>query len=111
MAVTELIAKVKSEIQAKYEYLTSAEIDELYNTAAFVYLDIRFPYDLTLNEIPENEPRAYNIIKLMMNDIVEKNGCSSLTAYSENGLSVRYDAAGVSGWIRSLITPQVGVPK
>ena len=101
----------KQRLHNKFNYLSNDEIDELFESAKYIYLDLRFPYETAVVDIPQNEPRAYNTVFMIAVEIAERDGFSSVTAYSENGMSIRYDSTGVSDGIRSRITPKGGVPK
>lgn len=102
-------AEVKTAFRKKYDYLNANEIDITYQTAIQTYLDIAFPFDASITKIPEDRPRAYAWVYDCMCEIIEKSGCSSMTSYSENGLSISWDSTGVSKGLKKRITPRAGV--
>lgn len=107
----EQIQLLKTRIGAKYDYFTSAEINELYNTALGVYLSSAFPYQKDIVELPDEHIRYLWWIERAMIELIERSGCSSATAYQENGLSITFDGSLISSDLRRYITPKVGVPK
>lgn len=105
--------KSKSEIisvfKISYPYLKDCEYDGIYNRALGAYLDLAFPYDTNLVEVPKSRPRAYQWIYDCMVEIIERDGASSLTGYSENGLSMSWDSSQISSGLRSRIVGKVGI--
>ena len=102
-------SEVKAVFRTKYGYLTSTEVNAVYDTALNTYLEMAFPFEPTLTTIPADRPRAWTWVYDCMNEIMERSGCSSMTEYSENGLSIKWDRAGISKGLLSRITPKVGV--
>ena len=102
---TEVIAKFKT----KYDYLSAKEIDTIYDVAMTTYLDLAFPFEQTITEVPASRPRAYTWIYDCMAEILERSGCSSMSSYSENGLSITWDNTGISKGLLTRVTPKVGV--
>ena len=101
--------EVLSRFKNKYDYLSSTEIDALYDVAKTTYLDLAFPFEQDITDVPSDRPRAYTWIYDCMGEILERSGCSSMTSYSENGLSISWDRTGVSNGLLSRVTPKVGV--
>lgn len=95
----------------KYSYLEYDEVLDIYSSALCTYIDLTYPFEPNMFEVPENNPRIYQWIYDCMNEIVERNGVSSLTAYSENGMSWTWDSSGISEGLRKRIVPKCGVPK
>ena len=95
----------------KYPYLEYDEVLDIYSSALCTYIDLTYPFEPNMFEVPENNPRIYQWIYDCMNEIVERNGVSSLTAYSENGMSWTWDSSGISEGLRKRIVPKCGVTK
>lgn len=99
---------VKAEFKIKYDYLCDDEIDDIYNQALNTYLDLAFPFNYELTEIPEDRPRAIYWIKDCMKEIIDRNGITA-TSYSENGLSYHWSTDMVSDILRARVIPQAVV--
>ena len=102
-------ADVKSAFKKKYDYLTADEISTVYDVAVKTYLDVAFPFNAEIISIPEDRPRAWAWVYDCMGEILEKSGCSSMTAYSENGVSISWDKSGVSRSLLNRVVPKVGI--
>lgn len=95
----------------KYDYFEYDEVLDIYSQALYTYIDLAYPFDRNMFDVPEDNPRIYQWIYDCMNEIVERNGTSSLTAYSENGMSWTWDSSGISEGLKKRIVPKCGVPK
>jgi hypothetical protein len=102
---------VRQSIANAYPYFSVTEIADLYDIALFDYLTLRFPYDRSITDVPIGDERDYVWIRQRMVEIIERSGFSSAVAYSENGLSIRFDNSYMSKGLASKIIPKVGVPK
>ena len=100
--------ETKFSLRKKYEYLTIPEIDSLYSIAETIYLDRAYPFDKSIEKIPESEKRAFNWIFMCVEEMLRKGECSSAKSYSENGMSITYENAGVSESLLKMIMPKVG---
>ncbi len=92
-------AAVKAKFREKYPYVSEGEIDKIYNTALGTYLDLSYPFEESLIEVPATKPRAYIWIRDCMDEIMERNGITA-TSYSENGLSYEWDNEMISDILR-----------
>jgi len=101
----EKIEQMKLGFRAKYNYLSEDEVEELYEKALMIYLELQYPLHKTVHTIPERNLRGITWIKMCMQEILERSGVSSAVAYSENGLSIRYDSSVVSSTLMQLLTP------
>lgn len=101
--------EVIESFKVAYPYLQEEEYKVIYGRALVAYLDLAFPYDTNLVEVPKSRPRAYQWIYDCMVEIIERDGASSLTGYSENGLSMSWDSSQISSGLRSRIVGKVGV--
>ncbi|MBO4733087.1 MAG: hypothetical protein J5662_01290 [Clostridia bacterium] len=101
--------ETKEAFQSAYNYVLNEDIETLYSIAEKAYLDRAFPFAPEITSIPENRPRAYDWIYECMREIAEKSGCSAMTHYSENGISITWDKSGISQGLLNRITPQAGI--
>ena len=101
--------ETKEAFQNTFNYVLSEDVDTLYEIAEKAYLDRAFPFAPNIMSIPENRPRAYDWVYECMREIAEKSGCSAMTHYSENGISITWDKSGISQALLNRITPQVGI--
>jgi hypothetical protein len=106
MAVDDLINNMKADFKSKYNYLTDDQVEDLYKTSLNLYLSLSFPLDRSIVSMPEEYARDISIVRMIMTETLERDGFSSATAYSENGMSFTFDNAHISKQILSLITPK-----
>ena len=111
MTKQQAIAEMRARFHARYPYLSTDEVERLYQFALGAYLTLSFPFDKSIMELPDNRVRDVFWIEACMQEQLERSGCTSMTAYIENGLSATFDASQISNGLRKLITPKVGVPK
>ena len=102
---------VKNSIAMKFPHLSMTDVDEIYEMALNDYLRIVYPFDKSIVAIPVGHERDYSWVKARMIDIVERSGCSSAKAYSENGLSISFSSAYITDELRRQLVGRVGVPK
>lgn len=106
MTVNDYVSEMKSKFKRKYSYLTDEQIDDLYNCSLNLYLSLSFPFDRSIANIPEEYVRDVGIIRQIMQETLEREGLSSVTAYSENGMNFTFDNAHISKQILTMITPK-----
>lgn len=106
MTVNDLTDKMKTDFKKKYSYLTEEQVDDLYNCSLNLYLSLSFPLDRSITKIPEEYARDVGIVRQIMTETLERDGLSSVTAYSENGMSFSFDNAHISKQLLSTITPK-----
>ncbi len=112
MTVNELVNVMKEAFHKKYSYLTDEQVDDLYRCSLNLYLSLSFPFDRNITEIPEEYARDVGIVEKIMQETLERDGLSSVTAYSENGMRFSFDSAHISRTLLSLITPKAkAVPR
>lgn len=109
MKVNDIVAQMKTAFHKKYSYLTEEQVDDLYNCSLALYLSLSFPVDRSITEIPEEYARDVGIVRSIMQETLERDGLSSVTAYSENGMSFTFDSAHISKQLLSMITPKAKV--
>ena len=108
------VQEAKAQIQQKYPWLQSGEIDEAYEIALVDFIMYSYP---SANGRPTEETLVYdfitvNRIKVRMMDILSRAGGINAVAYKENGIDIKYGASYVDpNWIASLGLPKVGVPR
>ena len=101
---------MKYEFSKEYDYLTDDEIDNLCQKALGIYLDLSYPFDQSVETIPETRPRAVQWVHDCMQEILERNGTNA-KSYSENGLSIMFDSSMISNGLRNRLTSLAGTPK
>lgn len=106
MTVNDYVSEMKSKFKRKYSYLTDEQIDDLYNCSLNLYLSLSFPFDRSIANIPEEYVRDVGIVRRIMQETLEREGLSSVTAYSENGMNFTFDNAHISKQILTMITPK-----
>ena len=90
---------IASVISSKYSYLSEDDVDELINRAKGIAIDQLYPNDLSINYLNfewEKYPRFDTWLLDCVDELIERKGISSVVAYSENGMSWRFDRSGVS---------------
>ncbi|NCC88582.1 MAG: hypothetical protein EOM05_12105 [Clostridia bacterium] len=98
-------------IKSKYSYLSDDEVEEILNKAKFFYYSIRYSSDPLADEekYPLTSFMAEQWILLACDEIIERLGASSATAYRENGINTNYDNAQLSIALISMLKPTIGV--
>lgn len=109
MTVNDMIDEMKTNFKKKYSYLTDEQVDDLYHSSLNLYLSLSFPFDRSITTVPEEYSRDIGIIRKIMTETLEREGLSSVTAYSENGMSFTFDNAHISTQLLATITPKAKV--
>jgi hypothetical protein len=98
-------------LKSKYSYLSDTDVDRIVNQAKMFYYMLKYPNDIYANE--ESRPilsfSEQEWIIRCSEDLIERLGFSSSTAYKENGISWNFDNAHISASLVKLIVPLVGV--
>lgn len=102
---------IQNSIRVKFPHLSMTDVTEIYEQALYDYLSIVYPYDKSIVAVPVGHERDYEWLKARMIDIVERAGCSSAKAYSENGLSISFSRAYITDELKRQLVPYVGVPQ
>ena len=89
---------LKTAVKNKYEYLSDDEVEMLINKAKSIAIEQLYPADLSVNYLNFDwtNPRFEMWILDCVDEILEREGMSSVTAYRENGISWTFGRAGVS---------------
>lgn len=85
-------------IKTKYDYLSDDEIELLVMRAKSICIEQLYPADLTINysNFDWSDKRYEMWILDCVDELLERAGMSSVTAYKENGMSWTFDRVGVS---------------
>jgi len=107
--LAEKISAMKTSFHKKYPYLSDEQLEDLYECSCDLYLSLSFPFNHEITEIPEEYVRDITIVRKIMEETLERDGFSSFTAYSENGMSFTFDNANISSNLLRLIVPKAKV--
>lgn len=107
MTINDRLYNLKKGFMEEHSYLTDDEVDRLIDKATGIYLDLSFPFDHSIEAIPENRPRAVQWVRDCMQEILDRNGINA-RSYSENGLTIIYDSTMISNGLRNRLTPKAG---
>lgn len=93
--------------QRKYEYMEYEDLDLLYDMALDIFLNTKYPFrDEVSDEDIQSAIQKHSTWCLRcMQEMIEKMGISNVVGYSENGVSITFDKAGIS---QSLLDEIVG---
>lgn len=92
----------------KYPHINMIDCETILLRAITAFLDLTFPFQREISCIPKSMPRAWGWVYDCMLEIAEREGVTSMTSYSENGLSMTWDNSQISNGLRSRIVPMVG---
>ena len=92
----------------KYQYMEYEDIDLLYDMALDIFLNTRYPFKDDIDDsLIESEMKKHPTWCLRcMQELIDKMGITNVVGYSENGVSVTFDRAGIS---QTLLDEIVGV--
>jgi len=86
-----------SKVKAKYTYLTNDEAEMFVNKAKSILVEQLYPADISVSYATYNVPTRFDMWILdCVDELIERNGVSSLTAYKENGVSFTWGKTGIS---------------
>lgn len=105
--------EIKIKIQNKYHWLSPSEVDTCYDKAVADYLRGKYPSD---NKRPSIESIEFDFLTTAwvyarMEDILDRAGGTSLTAYRENGINLVYGGSYIDPALLSQIMPKGRVPR
>ena len=99
-------------ITSKYPWLSEEDAEEIIAKAKMFYYGIVYKSDIShYDEDDEETPRKSAWLLACCDEIVERAGCSSATAYRENGLQMNFDHSQISLGLINMLSPVVGVIK
>ena len=99
-------------ITSKYPWLSVEVAEEIIDQAKMFYYGIVYKSDMSFYDEDDIEtPRKTAWLFACCDEIVERAGCSSATAYRENGLQINFDHSQISLGLINMLSPVVGVIK
>ncbi len=99
-------------ITTKYPWLSEEDAEEIIAKAKMFYYGIVYKSDMSFYDEDDIEtPRKNAWLLACCDEIVERAGCSSATAYRENGLQINFDHSQISLGLINMLSPVVGVIK
>ena len=91
----------------EYNYMEYEDIDLLYDMALDIFINTRYPFnDVDDKTIDEEMQKHTTWCLRCMQEMIDKMGLSNVVGYSENGVSITFDKAGLS---QPLLDEIVGV--
>ena len=101
-----------SRIRRKYPWLSEEDANEIIAKAKMFYYGIVYKSNLShYDEDDIDTPRKTAWLNACCDEIVERAGCSSATAYRENGLQINFDNSQISLGLINMLSPVVVVIK
>lgn len=99
-------------IKTKYSYFSDEEIELYVNRAKSILIEQLYPADATISYDTYIVPPRYDMWILdCVDELIEREGVSSLTAYKENGVSYTWGKSGISNGLLQRIQRNAGVVK
>lgn len=99
----------ESRLLVKYPWISAADATEIVDKAKMFYYSIVYKSDMTRNDDNDvDTPRKTAWLIACCDEIVERSGCSSATAYRENGLQITFDHSQLSYGLIGMLAPVVG---
>ena len=99
-------------IRTKYPWVSEEDANEIIAKAKMFYYGIVYKSNLShYDEDDIDTPRKTAWLNACCDEIVERSGCSSATAYRENGLQINFDHSQISLGLISMLPSVVGVIK
>lgn len=94
-------------VKTKYSYLSNDEVELFLNKAKSICVEQLYPSDLSVNYLnfDWNNPRFETWLLDCVDELIERQGISSVTAYKENGMSWTFGKAGVSQGLLDRLKP------
>ena len=97
-------------LMTKYPWLSEADATEVVDKAKMFYYGIVYKGNIShYDEDDIDTPRKSAWIRACCDEIIERAGCSSATAYRENGLQINFDNSEISLGLINMLAPVVGV--
>ena len=95
----------------KYTYISSADLTLLENRAKEILVHLLFPAKKVITQ--SDKDYAYSEyeywIASCIQEMIERMGITSVVAYSENGISIRFSASQLSSELRNEVVPFAGI--
>lgn len=103
----------KTEVLNKYNYFSNDEVEMLVLRAKSILIDLLHPADLSISykNFDFSSGRFDGWILDCVDELVERNGKSSVVAYRENNMAWTFDSSMISRALINRITGIAGVVK
>ena len=96
-------------VKVKYEYLSTPEVELYINRAKSILVEQLYPTDISVSYDTYIVPSRFDMWILdCIDELIERDGISSLTAYKENGVSYTWGKSGISDGLLQRIQRNVG---
>lgn len=93
----------------KYSYMNSNDIGLLFDIACDIYINARYPFS-EVYEVSEKDLKKHPTWFLRcIQEIIDLQGLNNVVGYSENGVSFKFDKAGLSNDLMDEIMSEAGV--
>lgn len=107
-----LISQIKTDFKQKYSEKTYEEIGKCFDRAVMDFIYLKYPSE---NGRPmpnqlEFDFLTVNWITARMEDVFARD-VLNVSSYSENGLSIKFDASYIEPSLVGMILPKAGVPR
>lgn len=101
-----------SAVRSKYSYLSNDEADLYVNRAKSILVEQLYPADESVSYETYIVPPRYDMWILdCVDELIERAGISSVTAYRENGVSYNWGKSGISDGLLQRIQRNAGTVK
>lgn len=102
----------KNAVKTKYSYLSDAEVELYVNRAKSILVEQLYPADISVSYDTYDVPPRFDMWILdCVDELIERDGISSLTAYRENGVSYNWGKSGISNGLLERIQRNAGTVK
>lgn len=100
-----------AKVKESYPHLSDNDIDRIVNHAKMLYYSLRYPFihDITEEDYPIEGFKNEQWVLCACDELIERLGFTSATAYKENNVGWTFDNAQISRMLMLLITPVAGV--
>lgn len=101
-----------SKVKTKYSYLSDDEAQDFVDKAKSILIEQLYPADISISYDTYVVPSRFDMWILdCVDEYIERAGCSSLTAYKENGVSMTWGKSGISDGLLKRIQRNAGTVK
>lgn len=101
-----------SAVKSKYSYLSDDEASLYINRAKSILVEQLYPADESISYDTYVVPPRYDMWILdCVDELIERAGISSVTAYRENGVSYNWGKSGISDGLLQRIQRNAGTVK
>jgi hypothetical protein len=94
--------------QSKYEWLSSDDLDMMYESVVEIFLKLKFPSNYNISVIPDKiYQRNKTWFARAMQEIIDRNGMTNVVNYKENGNTWDFGRAQLSQALIDEVDPRV----